>query len=89
MAKLQRSIGSLRRELVMKSREAALTAIRVFNDPQVSFKSETFVVLMMIAWTYLLHAHYRVSESSTATTDRARSAAYSTEPSTALSNSGS
>lgn len=43
----------------MKSREAALTAIRVFNDPQVSFKSETFSVLMMIAWTYLLHAHYR------------------------------
>ncbi|MDO9695532.1 MAG: DUF3644 domain-containing protein [Candidatus Latescibacteria bacterium] len=43
----------------MKSREAALTAIRVFNDPQVAFKSETFIVLMMIAWTYLLHAHYR------------------------------
>ncbi len=43
----------------MKSREAALTAIRVFNDPQVTFKSETYVVLMMIAWTYLLHAFYR------------------------------
>lgn len=59
MAKRNRAIGSLRRELVMKSREAALTAIRVFNDPQVSFKSETFIVLMMIAWTYLLHAYYR------------------------------
>lgn len=59
MAKRHRSIGSLRRELVMRSREAALTAIRVFNDPQVSFKSETFIVLMMIAWTYLLHAYYR------------------------------
>lgn len=43
----------------MKSREAALTAIRVFNDPQVTFKSETYIVLMMIAWTYLLHAFYR------------------------------
>ena len=43
----------------MKSREAALSAIRVFNDPQVAFKSETFIVLMAIAWTYLLHAHYR------------------------------
>jgi hypothetical protein len=43
----------------MKSREAALTAIRVFNDPQVSFKSETFIVLMVMAWTYLLHAYYR------------------------------
>lgn len=59
MVKRKRSIGSLRRELVIKSREAALTAIRVFNDPQVSFKSETFIVLMTIAWTYLLHAYYR------------------------------
>jgi hypothetical protein len=58
VAKKRRSIGSLRRELVLKSREAALTAIRVFNDPQVSFKSETFIVFMMIAWTYLLHAYY-------------------------------
>lgn len=59
MGKRRRSIGSFRRELVLKSREAALTAIRVFNDPQVSFKSETFIVLMMVAWTYLLHAYYR------------------------------
>ena len=59
MAKRRRSIGSFRQELVAKSREAALTAIRVFNDPQVSFKSETFIVLMIIAWTYLLHAYYR------------------------------
>lgn len=59
MAKRKRSIGSFRAELVSKSREAALCAIRVFNDPQVTFKSETFIVLMIIAWTYLLHAHYR------------------------------
>ncbi len=31
----------------------------MFNDPQVAFKSETFIVLMIIAWTYLLHAYYR------------------------------
>jgi hypothetical protein len=31
----------------------------VFNDPQVGFKSETFIVLMIIAWTYLMHAYYR------------------------------
>lgn len=59
MAKRRRSIGSIRAELVSKSREAALSAIRVFNDPQVTFKSEAFIVLMIIAWTYLLHAHYR------------------------------
>lgn len=59
MPKRRRSIGSFRQELIVKSREAALTAIRVFNDPQVLFKSETFIVLMAIAWTYLLHAYYR------------------------------
>lgn len=59
MAQRSRSIGSIRRELVIKSRESALAAIRAFNDPQVTFKSETYIVLMMIAWIYLLHAHYR------------------------------
>lgn len=59
MATRKRMIGSLALELIAKSREAALCAIRVFNDPHVSFKSETFIVLMNIAWTYLLHAHYR------------------------------
>lgn len=54
-----RTIGSLTLELLAKSREAALGAIRVFNDPHVSFKSETYIVLMVIAWTYLLHAYYR------------------------------
>lgn len=57
--KRNRTIGSLATELVDKSRESALCAIRIFNDPHVSFKSETFIVLMIIAWTYLLHAHYR------------------------------
>ena len=59
MAKKKKTIGSIRVELIKKSREAALTAIRVFNDPQIMFKSETFIVLMIIAWTYLLHAYYR------------------------------
>jgi hypothetical protein len=61
MAQKKRSVGSIKTELVQGSRDAALTAIRTFNDPHVSFKSETFVVLMMIAWTYLLHAYYRSS----------------------------
>lgn len=49
----------VKNELVSKSREAALTAVQVFNNPLVRFKSETFIVLMTIAWTYLLHAYYR------------------------------
>jgi Protein of unknown function (DUF3644) len=46
-------------QLVVQSQAAALTAVQVFNNPLVRFKSETFIVLMNIAWTYLLHAHYR------------------------------
>lgn len=37
-----------------------MAAVQIFNSPMVTFKSEIFVVLMNIAWTYLLHAHYRV-----------------------------
>jgi hypothetical protein len=59
VAKRNRTIGSVKAELVTKSREAALSAIRTFNDPQVQFKCEMFVVLMVISWTYLLHAHFR------------------------------
>lgn len=46
-------------ELLAKSREAALAAVQIFNSPLITFKSEIFIVLMNIAWTYMLHAHYR------------------------------
>lgn len=55
----KRTVGSVKAELVSKSREAALSAIKIFNDPLISFKSEAYIVLMVIAWTYLLHAYYR------------------------------
>jgi len=58
-SKRQRSIGSVKSELVKKSREAALSAVQIFNNPNITFKSEAFIVLMVIAWTYLLHAYYR------------------------------
>jgi hypothetical protein len=54
-----RRVFSVREELLKKSREAALAAVQIFNSPTVTFKSETYVVLMIIAWTYLLHAYYR------------------------------
>lgn len=59
MAPRKRKVGSIKGELVAKSREAALSAIKIFNDPLISFKSEAYIVLMVIAWTYLLHAFYR------------------------------
>lgn len=54
-----RTIGSIRAELISKAKEAALCALKVFNDPLIKFKSEAFIVLMIIAWTYLLHAYFR------------------------------
>ena len=59
MSKRNRRFGSVKTELLRKSREAALAAVQIFNNPSISFKAESYVVLMIIAWTYLLHAYYR------------------------------
>jgi hypothetical protein len=45
-------------ELIIKSREAMMSAVQIYNNPQITFKSETFITLSIIAWTYLLHAYY-------------------------------
>ena len=42
--------------LLAKSRESALAAVRVHNDPLSGFRTETFIVLMVIAWNSLLQA---------------------------------
>ena len=50
--------GDLEEEhrLLAKSRESALAAVRVYNDPLAGFRTETFIVLMVIAWNALLQA---------------------------------
>ncbi len=57
--KRERRFFSLSNELIKKSQESALAAIQVFNNPLITFKSESFIVLMNIAWTYLMHSYYR------------------------------
>ncbi len=42
--------------LVIKARESALLALDIYNRPSTMFKSEGFIVMMIIAWTSLLHA---------------------------------
>jgi hypothetical protein len=59
MSKRIRRVGSIKNELITKSREAMLTAVQIFNNPSILFKSESFIVLAIIAWTYMLHAYYR------------------------------
>lgn len=42
--------------LVARSREAALSAVRVYNDPSAGFRTETFAMLMIVAWNTLMQA---------------------------------
>jgi len=42
--------------LITKSRDAALAAVQVFNNPTATFRTESYIVLMVIAYTSLFHA---------------------------------
>lgn len=42
--------------LLARSRESALAAVRIHNDPLAGFRTETFIVLMVIAWNTLFQA---------------------------------
>jgi hypothetical protein len=66
MAATQKSTNSrgltgipTKKELLNRSRESALSAIQIFNSPTMKFKSESYVVLMIIAWTYLMQAYFK------------------------------
>jgi hypothetical protein len=45
-------------ERLIRSREAMILAVQVFNSPAMCFKTEVFTMLANVAWTYLLHEHY-------------------------------
>ena len=51
--------SSIKLELIKKSRESKLAAVQIYNNPTITFKSESFIVLTIISWTYLLHAYFR------------------------------
>lgn len=55
----KRRMKSVADELIKKSREAMMAAVQIYNNPQMTFKAETFISLSIIGWTYLLHAYYR------------------------------
>ncbi len=42
--------------LLAKARESALAAVRVYNDPVAGFRTETFIILMVIGWNALFQA---------------------------------
>jgi hypothetical protein len=55
----KRIVHSERVDLIEKAREAMLAAVQLYNNPLMGFKTESFIVLSSIAWTYLLHAYFR------------------------------
>jgi len=56
--KRDRKYKSKKDALLKKSREAMLAAVQVFNNPLIKFKTESYLVLAVISWTYLMHAYY-------------------------------
>lgn len=52
-------VWSIKNELIGKSKEAMKSAIQIYNNPLITFKSEIFIVTSIISWTYLMHAYYR------------------------------
>lgn len=46
-------------EHVLKAREAQIAAIQIFNNPAISFRAEIYIVLTIIAWTYLFHGYFK------------------------------
>ncbi|MFA7654352.1 MAG: DUF3644 domain-containing protein [Candidatus Magasanikbacteria bacterium] len=56
---MPKKIYSEKVDLIMKAREAMLSAVQIYNNPLISFKTESFIVLSLIAWVYLLHSYYR------------------------------
>ena len=59
MSRIKGNVASIKQVLIIKSREAMMSAAQIYNNPLITFKSESFIVLSNIAWTYLLHAYYR------------------------------
>ena len=46
-------------ERLVRSRDAMILAVQLFNTPRIAFKAGVFSMLANVAWTYLLHEHYR------------------------------
>lgn len=46
-------------ELLIKAREAMISAVHTFNSAGLTFRAEVFITTAMIAWTYLLHAWFK------------------------------
>ncbi|UVO51349.1 DUF3644 domain-containing protein [Sphingomonas sp. SUN019] len=55
---LKTGLSPFQDERLVRSREAMMLAVQVFNLPGLLFKTELFSMLANVAWTYLLHEFY-------------------------------
>ena len=46
------------KNILQGSIDAALLAVEVYNKPRTTFRSQAYIVLMIIAWTRLFHAYF-------------------------------
>lgn len=46
--------------IVSSSIDAALLAVEIFNKPRTAFRVENYVMLMIVAWTRMFHAHFNL-----------------------------
>lgn len=46
------------KNILESSINAALLAVEIYNKPRTTFRSQAYIVLMIIAWTRLFHAYY-------------------------------
>lgn len=47
--------------ILENSINSALTAVETYNRPKATFRMESFIILMIIAWTKLFHAYFHVT----------------------------
>lgn len=47
--------------IIESALDAALLAVEVYNKPRTTFRSEAYIVLMIIAWTRLFHAYFNAA----------------------------
>ncbi len=55
-AQLTKRLPRSAKEHLTKARESCLAAVAAYNNPTAEFRTGTYIVLMMIAWTSMFHA---------------------------------
>lgn len=53
------------KSILESSMDSALTAVEIYNKPRTTFRVETYVTLMVIAWTKLFHAFFNKTIGNT------------------------